>query len=326
MVLVYCLLTNTLFAERSSIINFYYTVNNQIQEGNLRVKYDFYKNDSYIGFPEVVRYDDYENEKLDIKSTISTLKWDAARHEGAYRLAFGNTYNTSGKGLTKASTSNYYLRSISNPKEISYSLYKVKEVTTTAIVTGFVVVDNSTSFDDVAKGEFADSTVLGFGFHIEPVMLIPEGYEEVEPGKVDFANMYLGVLADNRNSKFEEWSYRLASYIRDGEYEKIKMTLLEINPTNANIFNLDDVIIPKKVTNYDLKAFQEASGQNRIRSYRTYLEEYPNGKYADQARSRILALTPFKINIVEREEDVFMVNSINFLEGVGSAKPTDDHF
>lgn len=314
---------NNLVAQQSRKVDFYYTYNREVYKGSVKLTLKFYHNDIYTSYPEIVNYDEYNPNDIQLKLSISELEWGKKSHNDQLKLAFGDDMNVPIDGIEKTSFTNVYVRNSSKARNLSYKFSSLNKIASSGIALGFVVLKDNATYADVMNSNFSDGKILGFNFNIQTLTIVPKNYVINEEGEVEAVWFLSLLLAEELNKSMTELSYDMAFLLRNEEYLSFEEKFKSTKSKSSSSF-LNEKPRKKKETNfidYDFNAFQKASKTNSISAYNTYLDDYSNGKYASNAKDKIIDLTPFKIKIETLEEGVFKVHEIRFIEGVGRKKP-----
>lgn len=311
-------------AQRRAKVDFYYTVSQQVYKGSFNLNVQFYYNGEYASyFPDIIHYDRFDHSKIQLKVTLSKLTWGRSSHKDRFKLAFGNEINTAGEGLLKTRNSNIYLRSSSIAKNLRYNFADVSVLTPTGIALGFFVLDKDATYADVANSTIADNKVIGFGAYLESFTLVPSNYVESEEGELELSASLIDILFDGFNDAFKEISYNVADAIKTGNEEAFLNSITESRSKTSRSFKeRRSTVRPEHaIRDADFRSFQQARSTNSIKAYQNYLQEFPNGRYRQNARSSILALTPFKVDVQSTQGEIYKEYNIVFVEGVGSKQP-----
>ena len=321
------LIGTSAYAQRTQKVDFYYVVNDQIQSGSFNIEFKFYKNDVYDVFPKYIDYGQHQYNTLKIKAVVSDLKWSSFTHSSLFKLAFGNDINTPHKGIGKVTADNVYLYSGAGSKEFVYNLKYVNVATYTGIAIGFKVLLENVTYPEAIASTATGKEIIGSGEVSEGILIIPDtpNFKDRKKELENRALIQQGQF-DDINTKHLEKSYSYAERLIDPNSDKaVLKTEMASKPSlkqfNSKIAITEDVDRSVVAADEDYRAFTDAMLSNTISSYRNYLNEFPDGRYATNVENRIVGLTPFKIDVDTEIDGVFKVHEIRFVDGVGKKRP-----
>jgi hypothetical protein len=306
-------------------VSFYYTAGKHVFKGSVTIDLSLHRNGNKLPSSQVVDCREYSLQNFEIRATVSNLSWGLNDHKDRYKLAFSDEYVVPGDGLRQKGSGGMYLGQNKKPETISFELTSFQELSTSGIFLAFFVLDHKATFEDIESSTSADGKVLGFGCYIHPLTLVPPNYNESEEGEIEMYNLFNVIFVNGMNSSMEELSYELAEYVKQGDYKGFERKIEEKGPSSSREVSggKKTTPIPKQAERADAddRAFKKASIANTAAAYQGYLNEYPRGRYAETAKSQVLELTPFDLQVEEYLEGAFKFYTISFLQGVGTKRP-----
>lgn len=316
LIFIYFLFPKLGYSENKKV-HFSYAYNGRVYQGSFLVSFKLFENGETVEWPQLLDYNVRNFRQLKAEVEFSNLRFANRRHAKKYKLVFSDQWNEQGEGIKQISRGTQYFYSGSN-LTIEFSFNNTNELSPTGFMLNFYVLDRNTSLNEmeaIGDAAFQEQLIIGLGFLINPIMIIPESYQgdekEIISNYILFDDLVEEVVEElNNRARF------FAGYLAEGNYTEAESFFekesnksrseLKVSPKSSSELGKEEI------------AFSNARKNNTRSAYQNFLSQFPNGKYASRARNLIVELTPFRYESKALGQGNYQVV---FSEGVGTRSP-----
>ncbi len=303
-------------------IIFSYVYQGQVYQGSFRAKLLLRQNGEETG-QDFLDFTDHAGGTVSVDVVFSKLEWARRRHDKELKLVLGTDLRETTDNLTPTRSRGGYDFHLHRSITISYRVSEPSEVTAEMLMHVFAVTEEGNTYEDIENSEIEEGKILGLAISMESFISGPRNLLVGAREELEMQSWLMDAVLDGLNSKFAEFSEEGADAIRTSDYESLEANLRTTIAESTNSTRKEKKVISRRteVKDYDLEKFSEASQRNTKRAYRSYLNDFPEGRFRKEANNKILDMTPFHLYIKEEEGDIYKNYHIDFVSGVGNTRP-----